>query len=620
MKDLPLTLAINMLVLCLAKAQPEPAIIIKTSQPVGSDISLAIGTNNDTTIKIDWGNGTLSEYNTGWAAVTVSSTLSGNEIKIFGSSIHYFGAGDLAIDTADFSHCPELRDLLIQNCGLSSINISEINCWLANNKLKTLDIKNDTSLCELTCDHNQLTYLDVANSKKLYHLSITYNKFISIDVGNNPLLTYFDCSSNDLSTIDITNNTLLDYLNFGDNKISGIDVSKNTALSYLHGYKNPLQHIDVSQNVKMAYSDMSATQLAHIDLSNNKELVLFYCMNNMLSDLDLSKNTKLERVFCQDGTIESLNLGNVNSIKELYCYNNKLHELDVSNVEALDELRCNNNQITSIDISKNNQLIWLYCFSNKITSLSLPANNKFMVLDCRYNLLTGIDVSKSTGLKYFRCIDNKLTTLDLSANDSLVHVKCDSNYLTIASLPLKAERWTTYLYYPQKNIVLPKLQYTPYETIDLRSQVSRAGKNSLFRWMTKSGKTLAEGVDFVESSGIFTFLKDQADSIYCEITNETFPGLVLETSRFNVLSTTSIKETSLETLVFPNPCTDVVSIKSAEPIKHVDVYTVTGNKLYESDIKGLRCVEISLSNLPSGILMIGIKGEGYSYIRKIFKN
>jgi len=623
MKKLIVTLALITISINLVNAQQIPTIVLKTSLPFGSEIALGIGTVNDTTIKIDWGNGVLSEYTSSWAAIMINSTLSGSEIKIYGSTIHYFGVSDVIIDTAGFSNCPELTDLLMQNCGLSSIDIAGnsklLNCWIVNNNLTTLDIKNDTSLYTLRCDQNQLTTLDVSNSKKLNELGINYNKINSIDVSNNTFLTYLDIGSNEFSGIDITKNTMLNFFNCGDNNIVTLDVSKNTELNYLHCYRNPLSNLDVSKNTKLTHSDLSATQLTSIDLSNNTELLLLYMMNNTLSSLDLSKNNKLERVFCEYGTIETLTLGSISSLKELYCYNNKLTSLDVSNVASLDELRCNNNLIGSIDISKNNELIWLYCQSNKITSMSLPANSKFMVLDCRYNLLTDLDVSKSKGLKYFRCIDNKLTSLDLTANDSLLQVKCDSNYLTIASLPLKQYRWTTYLYYPQKNIALSKQEYETYEAVDLRSQVSREGKNSTFTWKTISGNTLVEGTDYAESSGVFAFLKDQTDSIYCEIRNETFPDLILETSRFTVLTATLINESRSKTSVFPNPFTDIVRIESVEPIKKIEIFSVSGVKLFESNVSGLRSVFIPAYNLPKGVLVLNIKGDGYSYKKKVIK-
>jgi hypothetical protein len=249
----------------------------------------------------------------------------------------------------------------------------------------------------------------------------------------------------------------------------------------------------------------------------------------------------------------------------------------------------------------------------------LGANSTLMTLDFRYNALTSIDLSKCTGLQYLRCIDNSLTSLDLSANDSLVYVKCDSNFLTIASLPLKANTWTTYRYHPQKHIVLPKRLYDTYEAIDLKNQVARAGKSSTFTWKTTSGNTLVEGIDYAENSGVFAFLNDQTDSIYCEITNETFPNLVLETSRFTVLTATSIKESAVKTSVFPNPFTDILRIESVEPIKQIEVFSASGVKLFESNVSGLRSVSIPANSLPKGILVINIKGVGYSYKKKLIK-
>ena len=624
MKNLFVTLVLISISINLILAQSTPAIVLKTSLPVGSDISLLMGTSNDTTIQIDWGNGIMVQYNTVWDPAMINNTLAGKSIKIYGSTIHNFIATTVLIDTANFSNCPGLTDLQISDCGLLSIDISKnsqmLNCYIPGNKLKTIDVANDTLLWWLSCDHNQLTNLDVSNCPKLDHLSISSNQFSSIDISLNTLLTYFDCSKNEFSSIDITKNTLLDFFNCGKNNISAMDVSKNTELSYLHCYSNPLLDLDVSKNVKVINSNLSATQLTQIDLSNNTELIQLYCMNNTLSNLDLSKNSKLERLYCYDGTIKNLNLGNISLLKELYCYNNKLNSFDVSNDAALRDFRCNNNQITSIDISKNNELVWLYCFSNKITSLSLPANSTFMVLDCRYNLLSDIDVSKSTGLQYFRCIDNNLTSLDLSANTALIQVKCDSNYLTIASLPLKESSWTTYLYAPQKRIMLSKLQFDTYEAIDLKNQVSRAGKSSVFTWKTNNGITLTKGTDYTESSGVFAFLKSQTDSIYCEITNEMFPDLILETSRFAVLSPTSINEYGLKTSVYPNPFTDILQIESAQPIKYIEIFSITGEKLFESEVNGLRSAAIPASMLPKGIYILNVKGEGYSQKTKVMKN
>lgn len=130
---------------------------------------------------------------------------------------------------------------------------------------------------------------------------------------------------------------------------------------------------------------------------------------------------------------------------------------------------------------------------------------------------------------------------------------------------------------------------------------------------------MVEGTDYAESSGIFAFLNYQTDSVYCEINNETFPDLILETSRFVVQLPTSISETRLKTSIFPNPCTDILQIESAQPIKHIEIFSVAGEKLFESEVNGLRSVIIPAKNLPNGILVLNIKGDGYSIKKKVIK-
>jgi len=66
MKNLSLTLVLIIISINQVYAQVTPSIVLKSSLPVGSEISLGIGTANDTTILVDWGNGTLVTYNTVW--------------------------------------------------------------------------------------------------------------------------------------------------------------------------------------------------------------------------------------------------------------------------------------------------------------------------------------------------------------------------------------------------------------------------------------------------------------------------------------------------------------------------------------------------------------------------
>ena len=186
------------------------------------------------------------------------------------------------------------------------INITDLDCF--SNKLKKLDISNNTALTRLSCDQNQLT---------------------SLDVSNNTSLTVLSCGSNPLNSLDVSNNIALDHLNCYKNKLKVLDVSKNISLTKLYCYEN---------------------ELTSLDLKSNKNLTLFNCGINYLTSLDLSNNTAL---------------------KILYCYDNELTSLNVINSKDITRLLCNGNMLTSLDLSNNTALIDLYCYDNELTSLFL---------------------------------------------------------------------------------------------------------------------------------------------------------------------------------------------------------------------------------------------------------
>ena len=65
---------------------------------------------------------------------------------------------------------------------------------------------------------------------------------------------------------------------------------------------------------------------------------------------------------------------------------------------------------------------------------------------------------------------------------------------------------------------------------------------------------------------------------------------------------------------YPNPTTGIVTVKSDKGIKSINVFSITGAKIYSnSDIKDEASKEIDLSNFNSGIYIIvvndGIKNH-----------
>lgn len=138
--------------------------------------------------------------------------------------------------------------------------------------------------------------------------------------------------------------------------------------------------------------------------------------------------------------------------------------------------------------------------------------------------------------------DSHISALDLQ-NDSLsslvindneiTNVDCSYNLFRISTLPDKKARWNTYIYAPQLDIPI-KSTLLPMDTVDLKQDVERNSITTIYKWKSKSGKTLIEGTDYTLTQGITRFLKAQDDSIYCEMTNATFPDLILRTSKTKI--------------------------------------------------------------------------------------
>jgi hypothetical protein len=316
-------------------------------------------------------------------------------------------------------------------------------------------------------------------------------------------ITYLDCRYNQLTALDVTANTALTMLLCSNNRLTSLDVSKNTALTQLICFYNQLTSLDVTQNTKLQY---------------------LYCDNNQLTALDVTQNTTLQ---------------------SFTCYHNQLTSLDVSKNTALTEFGCYNNKLTTLDITKNKALTAFSCYYNQLTALDVTQNTALIYLECPNNQFTVLDVTQNTALTQLWCDNNQLTTLDVSKNKSLTDLECSTNQLTFATLPLKQVTWTTFSYAPQKSISIIKALGLGIE-LDLSGQLTTNSVTTVYVWKTKGGTTLIEGTDYTIANGKTIFLKAHSDSVYCEMTNTTFPDFtganVLKTSNTKVGLTNAIED------------------------------------------------------------------------------
>lgn len=476
-----------------------------------------------------------------------------------------------------------------------NIGSSDISGSLAGSNIKIYG----TGISSFVIYSKNITMLDISKCIELQTLSCDSNQLISLDVSENTLLKYINCFNNKLVTLDISKNFGLTNLCCGANQLSTLDVSKNTSLTYLHCAYNQLSSLDVTQNTS---------------------LTVLNCANNQLSSLDVSKNTSLTHLYCHDNKLAAIDILNNTYITNLECYYNQLSALNVSNNTALKELYCYANKLTTLDVSKNISLQKLECSSNKLTILDVSNNTDLTDLLCSYNQIITLDVSKNTSLQKLNCNKNYLTVLDVSINTSLTQLNCNSNFIYFNTLPVKQSSWTTYSYSPQNKLVLPNKNYILSENIDLSSQLSVNGNTTSYVWKTKGGTTLTAETDYSITNGVTTFLKVQTDSVYCEMTNATFPDLTLTTTNVKITQYhTDVNEISLSAKLFPNPVKDLLNIECKENISKVEIYSITGAKHFERNGGNSESMNIPTGDLPKGMLIVKVYCKNGIIEKKIIK-
>ncbi len=137
------------------------------------------------------------------------------------------------------------------------------------------------------------------------------------------------------------------------------------------------------------------------------------------------------------------------------------------------------------------------------------------------------------------CSNAGISSLDISNSEDLEYLLCYNNHLLFSSMPKVDSDITAFEYAPQERVQLLR-SFNANLPLDLSSEwiiQNKAGSysNTQYLWKTKSGNTLVLNVDYTFDKGITRFIEEQADSVYCEMTNGFFPDLVLRTRNVKIL-------------------------------------------------------------------------------------
>ena len=316
-------------------------------------------------------------------------------------------------------------------------------------------------------------------------------KLISLDVTNDSIMTSLTCNNNYLTELDVSKNVLLEFLICTDNLLESLDLSKNTVLTYLFCSSNKLTSLELTNNIDLTNLECHKNKLTNLDVSNNSSLLVLVCDDNLLTELNVTKNGALQNLNCGSNKLNSIEVTKNPDLISFDCNNNYLDTLNFNNNAVLQIVNCNNNRLRILDFSHNPVFESLYCIGNLISELVIPE-------------------------------DRKLTFLVVQ-----------NNKLNFATLPPYPSNQGDFSYAPQKPLQIKK-EIEIDSGLDLSTQYLIEGNITDFIWKTQNGSILIQDIDYSNNDGVFVFLRPQIDSVYCEMTNNTFPDfsgdLVLKTT------------------------------------------------------------------------------------------
>jgi len=219
------------------------------------------------------------------------------------TSLTVFNAEYCSITDLDFSTCPNLEKLYLQEGKLTSLNIS-----------------NGHSLNHLDADGNKLSSITGFNQcqttmKTLY---LSRNAFTSLDVSGFSKLTDIGCNGNNIQSLNIAGATALTRLLANVNKLTTLNLT---------GLDN-LEEVDLQSN-----------QLTQLDLTNKPYLTEVSVQHNQLTSLSFTGSNALENVYCSNNLIENIpDVTAASGMKTYWCTNNYFGSDDCPVIQAIEAM------------------------------------------------------------------------------------------------------------------------------------------------------------------------------------------------------------------------------------------------------------------------------------------
>ncbi|MCR5251625.1 MAG: hypothetical protein K6E50_13565 [Lachnospiraceae bacterium] len=277
--------------------------------------------------------------------------------------------------------------------------------WCKDNKIKTMDLRNNKDLRGVWCSGNLFTTLDFTGNPELLWVYCYDCKLKSLNVSNNPKMAFVECNTNPLTVLDLSHNPELEHLTCGTCELSVLDLGNNPKLTHLDAFRNKLKTLDLSHCPKMRRLDIWDNEgLGSIDLSNNPELQYYNCANNDAVSVDVSRNPELQKLICSYNDITELDLSHNPKLVYLDCADNRIEKLDLTNNGYMHFLQAFINDFTELNIGSNPFLVKTWKEGEKQAETNLGAVSS-------WTIDYGGDTSVGGDTMYFLCLDDKVNIL-----------------------------------------------------------------------------------------------------------------------------------------------------------------------------------------------------------------
>jgi len=230
-------------------------------------------------------------------------------------------------DKVDFSKCPNLREVSLQDAVIGNIDISK--CY----KLEYINFKGIN-----------IPQFDVSHCHDLTKLYLIKCNTESLNLGTLSKIEYLIIWSNKLTSLDLSHCSNLYWLNCSSNSgIGSLDLSACAKLNTIMASDNALKSVDLSGCPKIDYVDFVRNSLTSLDISHNPDITNINLMSNKVTDIDVSKALKLEQLVLQSNKITELDVSANDKLFNLSLAGNPLKTLYVNEYQKIVGITVNRN-------------------------------------------------------------------------------------------------------------------------------------------------------------------------------------------------------------------------------------------------------------------------------------